>query len=138
MQGSAPTNRAPTIGWCDSTFSPETKSLIVTVALVAIAAVIAYFATVNGLELWDTAVTTLEQVKAGILIYTGVSFAFVGVGNAVYTGGKLLCCGGCEEGGEFEYSNKEMKYQIGLSVLAPITAIPSILLAGLALAGLKR
>ncbi len=104
------------------------RFLIVGIVLTAIAGVATYFCLVHGLQLLDTATTSLGTFGAGFLIYSGVVFSLVAVGNALYTGGKLLCH---DEGTPYNYSGNEMKYQIGVSILAPIAAIPAVIICAL-------
>lgn len=105
--------------------------LTVGIALAAVAAVAAYFCLVNGLSMLDMARTSLARFGAGFLIYSGVAFSVVAVGNALYVGGKLLLC---DDGKKFRYSPGEARIQVALSILAPIAAIPGIIVLGLGMA----
>jgi hypothetical protein len=98
-----------------------TICVLLSVSLAAIAAVATYFSLVHGLMLYDFATTSLLQFGAGFMIYCGVVFSVVAVGNLVYLAGKLLCHNGREP---FRYTPREAKYQLILSLFAPVAAIP--------------
>lgn len=101
---------------------------IISVVLTAIAGIATYFCLVNGLILLDFASTSLATFGAGFLIYSGVTFSIVAAGNATYLGCKFLCN---NKNNEFTYTPNEAKIQIALSVLAPIAAVPAIIVIGL-------
>lgn len=116
---------------------PDCKSqaacLVVGAVLTALAAVATYYCLMNGLQRIDFASTTLLKFQAGALIYAGVAFSVVAVGNALYTGKKLLL----DDSHKFNYDPSKAKTQIAISLLAPIAVIPGIIVCALggALAG---
>lgn len=97
-----------------ATDSFQWKPLAVSLALAAVAAVVSYIALTRGFPLFDSATSTLDTFSSGFLIFTGASFGVVSLANVVWGIYKS-----CMTEGE-EYTAKEMKYQIGGTLLAPI------------------
>ena len=106
--------------------------LIIGVVLTAIAGIAAYFCLVHGLQMLDMASTSLSRFGSGFLIYSGVVFSFVAVGNALYTGGKLVFN---DKHKTFKYSPTDAKMQIAVSIFSPVAAIPAVIVLGLCMAG---
>jgi hypothetical protein len=93
------------------------QPLAVGLGLAAVAAAVSYFALTYGFPLFDRAHTSLDTFKAGLLLFTGASFGFVALANVCFGVYKSLLTEG------EEYTNREMKYQIGGTLLAPIGAL---------------
>ncbi len=87
-------------------------------ALTAIAAVVAYFSLSVGFELYDTAITSVELFQGGALIFMGVVFAIDAVGNLVASYLRATS------------ENFSLKNQILISIGGPILAIPVAVAVG--------
>ena len=64
----------------------------------------------------------------------GVALTCAAVGNVLYSGCKVVCCGVMNGAKDFKYTGKEATMQIAMTLLAPIAVVPVVVMGGCALA----
>lgn len=121
----------------DSSFfeNPQNRRIVCLITgliLGALAGLAAYFCITNGLPIIDHAHSSLQMFTGGALTYMGLAFTLASVGNILYSVVNSLLLDDCA------YSHKHLRIQVGLSIFAPVAAIPLVVLLGLSIATPKR
>ncbi len=107
-----------------SCLDSRVTQIAVSLLLVAGAATAAYFLLSNGFGRLDVAVTSMEVFVGATLAAMGLVYALVAVGNT-YLAATSACCAKSSEG-----RKAFIAAQVGLSVAAPLAAVPAVLYFG--------
>lgn len=106
----------------DSACQQKLIGMIVGIALTAIAIFATIFCLYHGFNMVDFATTSFMEFAGGALVYMGIVYSVVAIGNFFYTSYKTCCSDG--------YKPEDILIQAGLSIFAPLVAIPAALLFG--------
>ncbi len=107
--------------------SDNIRFLITGIVLTAVAAVAAYFTLVHARQILNPAIAEQTSTAGGwVLFYCGITYSFVAICTALYTGGRPLFHHCKEE--PMKYTSAQMVTQIAISILAPIILLPFLIL----------
>lgn len=107
----------------NSAYQQKLIGMTVGIALTAIAIFATIFCLYHGFNMVDFATSSFMEFAGGALVYMGIVYSVVTIGNFLYTSYKTCCS-------EEEYKSEHIIIQAGLSIFAPIVAIPFALMTG--------